>query len=69
MEQQQSTVRYRVYQVTGIVIGVLFLALAAAAFFGGGGWIIALIALVGGLLCLTASLVTMFRTSTTRPRS
>jgi membrane associated rhomboid family serine protease len=68
-QQQRSTTRYRVYQVIGIVLGVLFLGLAAAAFFGGGGWIVAAIAAVGGVLCLTASLITLVRTSATRSRS
>jgi hypothetical protein len=42
--------RYRAYQIAGIVIGVLFLGLAAAAYFGG-----------GGPLCIVASIVTWVR--------
>lgn len=62
-DQTRGTTRYRVYQGIGIAVGALFIVLAVAAFFFGGGWIIAAIALVGGLLCLTASFVTMARTA------
>jgi uncharacterized membrane protein len=53
--------RYRAYQIAGIAIGVLFLGLAAAAYFGGGGPLIAVIAAVGGILCIVASIVTWVR--------
>jgi hypothetical protein len=53
--------RYRVYQVVGIVLGVLFLALGVVAFLSGGGPIIAAIAAVGGLAVLITSIVTMVR--------
>lgn len=53
--------RYRVYQVAGIVLAVLFLALGVAAFLTGGGPIIAAIAVIGGLAVLIASIVMMVR--------
>jgi uncharacterized membrane protein YjjP (DUF1212 family) len=59
--EQRRGRRYRVYQVIGLVLGAVFLALAVAAYFGGGGPFIALIAGVGGILCLTASIITMVR--------
>jgi len=61
-EERRSTRRYRVYQVIGLALGVVFLGLAAAAFFGGGGPIIAVIAAAGGVLVLAASIVAMVRT-------
>jgi hypothetical protein len=61
MEQQRGTGRYRVYPIVGLVLGVLFLGLAAAAYFGGGGPFIALIAGLGGVLCIAASIVAMVR--------
>jgi hypothetical protein len=54
--------RYRVYQIIGIVVAVLFLALGVAAFLTGGGPIIAAIAVVGGLAVLIVSIVMMVRT-------
>ncbi|KQR23128.1 hypothetical protein ASF76_07805 [Microbacterium sp. Leaf151] len=54
--------RYRVYQIVGIVVAVLFLALGVAAFLTGGGPIIAAIAVVGGLAVLIVSIVMMVRT-------
>lgn len=53
--------RYRVYQVGGIVLAVLFLALGVAAFLTGGGPIIAAIAVIGGLAVLIVSIVMMVR--------
>lgn len=53
--------RYRVYQVGGIVLAVLFLALGVAAFLSGGGPIIAAIAVIGGLAVLIVSIVMMVR--------
>lgn len=53
--------RFRVYQVSGIVLAVLFLALGVAAFLAGGGPIIAAIAVIGGLTVLVVSIVTMVR--------
>lgn len=53
--------RYRVYQVLGIVVAVLFLALGVVAFLTGGGPVISAIAVVGGLIVLIASIVTMVR--------
>ncbi|WP_307485851.1 hypothetical protein [Microbacterium trichothecenolyticum] len=53
--------RYRVYQVLGIVVAALFLTLGVVAFLTGGGPIIAAIAVVGGLIVLIASIVTMVR--------
>jgi hypothetical protein len=50
-----------VYQVVGIVVGVLFIALGVVAFLTGGGPIIAAIAVVGGLAVLIASIVMMVR--------
>lgn len=62
MEQaRRGTRRHRAYPVIGLVIGVLFLGLAAAAYFGGGGPFIAIIAGVGGVLCIAASVVAMVR--------
>lgn len=60
--QQRSTRRYRVYQGIGIAAGVLFLALGIAAFFAGGGPIVGTIGVVGGVVCLTAAIVTAVRT-------
>ena len=54
--------RYRAYQIIGIVVAVLFLALGVAAFLTGGGPIIAAIAVVGGLAVLIVSIVMMVRT-------
>lgn len=65
MSEQRTTTdsrRYRVYQVIGIVVAVLFLALGIAAFLTGGGPIIAAIAVVGGLAVLIVSIVMMVRT-------
>jgi len=56
-----GTSRYRVYQVIGIVLGVLFIALGVVAFLSGGGPIIAAIAAIGGLAVLITSIVTMVR--------
>jgi hypothetical protein len=53
--------RYRVYQIIGIVVAVLFLTLGVAAFLTGGGPIIAAIAVVGGLAVLIVSIVMMVR--------
>ncbi|MGN7969402.1 hypothetical protein [Microbacterium sp. 22296] len=53
--------RYRVYQIIGIVVAVLFLALGVAAFLAGGGPIIAAIAVIGGLAVLIVSIVMMVR--------
>ncbi|MBB3159289.1 hypothetical protein FHS07_003007 [Microbacterium proteolyticum] len=54
--------RYRVYQIIGIVVAVLFLSLGVAAFLTGGGPIIAAIAVIGGLAVLIVSIVMMVRT-------
>ncbi|MCI9858803.1 hypothetical protein [Microbacterium proteolyticum] len=65
MSEQRMTTesrRYRVYQIIGIVVAVLFLALGVAAFLTGGGPIIAAIAVVGGLAVLIVSIVMMVRT-------
>ncbi|OZD46344.1 hypothetical protein CH252_21245 [Rhodococcus sp. 06-1477-1B] len=64
MSEQKTTHagrRYRVYQISGIVLAVLFLALGVAAYLAGGGPIIAAIAVIGGLAVLTVSIVTMVR--------
>jgi hypothetical protein len=53
--------RYRVYQVIGIVIGVLFLGLGIAALLSGGGPVIAAIAGIGGLAVIIVSIVMMVR--------
>lgn len=53
--------RYRVYQIGGIVLAVLFLSLGVAAFLTGGGPIIAAIAVIGGLAVLIVSIVMMVR--------
>jgi len=53
--------RYRVYQVAGLVLGVLFVALGVAAFFAGGGPVIATIAVLGGLAVLIVSIIMMVR--------
>lgn len=60
-EVQRGTSRYRVYQVIGIVLGVLFIALGVVAFLSGGGPIIAAIAAIGGLAVLITSIITMVR--------
>lgn len=60
-EQRLGTTRYRVYSIVGIVVGLLFLALAVAAFLGGGGVIVAAIAAVGGLVVLVVSIVNLVR--------
>jgi uncharacterized membrane protein YjjP (DUF1212 family) len=62
-EQKTTQVsrRYRVYQIIGIVLGVLFLALGVAAYLAGGGPIIAAIAVIGGLAVLVVSIITMVR--------
>ncbi|BAJ75269.1 hypothetical protein MTES_2305 [Microbacterium testaceum StLB037] len=49
------------YQVIGIVLGVLFIALGVVAFLSGGGPIIAAIAAIGGLAVLITSIITMVR--------
>jgi len=54
--------RYRVYQVVGILLSVLFLALGVAAYLAGGGPIIAAIAVIGGLAVLVVSIIMMVRT-------
>ncbi|KZE43209.1 hypothetical protein [Microbacterium sp. T32] len=53
--------RYRVYQVGGIVLGVLFLGLGIAALLAGGGPVIAAIAGIGGLAVIIVSIVMMVR--------
>lgn len=53
--------RYRVYQVIGIVLAALFLALGVTAYVAGGGPIIAAIAIAGGLAVLIISIVLMVR--------
>lgn len=53
--------RYRVYQVGGIVVGVLFLGLGVAALLAGGGPVIAAIAGIGGLAVIIVSIVMMVR--------
>ncbi|MDQ1112424.1 uncharacterized membrane protein YjjP (DUF1212 family) [Microbacterium testaceum] len=53
--------RYRVYQIVGIVLAVLFLALGVAAYLAGGGPVIAAIAVIGGLAVLIVSIITMVR--------
>jgi len=53
--------RYRVYQIVGIALAVLFLALGVAAYLAGGGPIIAAIAVIGGLAVLIVSIVMMVR--------
>ncbi|MDQ1124534.1 hypothetical protein QE412_003107 [Microbacterium trichothecenolyticum] len=58
---RDGVTRYRVYQVLGIVVAALFLTLGVVAFLTGGGPIIAAIAVVGGLIVLIASIVTMVR--------
>ncbi len=60
-EVRHGTSRYRVYQVVGIVLGVLFIALGVVAFLSGGGPIIAAIAAIGGLAVLITSIITMVR--------
>lgn len=60
-EVRDGATRYRVYQIVGIVLGVLFIALGVAAFLAGGGPIIAAIAAVGGLAVLIVSIITMVR--------
>lgn len=64
MSEQKTTQvsrRYRVYQIIGIVLGVLFLALGVAAYLAGGGPVIAAIAVIGGLAVLIVSIITMVR--------
>lgn len=64
MSEQKTTYdgrRYRVYQIVGIVLAVLFLALGVAAYLTGGGPIIAAIAVIGGLAVLIVSIVMMVR--------
>jgi hypothetical protein len=58
---EQQLRRYRVYQIIGLVAGVAFIALGVAAFLAGGGPIVAIIALVGGVLIVGVSIVTMVR--------
>ena len=53
--------RYRVYQVGGIVVGVLFLGLGIAALLAGGGPVLAAIAGIGGLAVIIVSIVMMVR--------
>lgn len=53
--------RYRVYQVVGIVLGALFLALGVAALLGGGGPIVGAIGIGGGLVVVIVSIVMMVR--------
>lgn len=60
-DRSAQNTRYRVYQIIGIAIGVVFLAVAAWAFFGGGGPIVAAIAAVGGVAVLLVSIVSMVR--------
>ena len=65
MSEQKTTHtgrRYRVYQVVGILLSVLFLALGVAAYLAGGGPIIAAIAVIGGLAVLVVSIIMMVRT-------
>lgn len=47
--------------IIGIVIGVVFLALAVLAYLFGGGPIVALIAAIGGVLTLAAAVFTLVR--------
>ncbi|MDR6692050.1 uncharacterized membrane protein YjjP (DUF1212 family) [Microbacterium sp. 1154] len=64
MSEQKTTQvsrRYRVYQIIGIVLAVLFLALGVAAYLAGGGPVIAAIAVIGGLAVLIVSIITMVR--------
>ncbi|WP_150958029.1 hypothetical protein [Microbacterium testaceum] len=64
MSEQKTTPvsrRHRVYQIVGIVLAVLFLALGVAAYLAGGGPIIAAIAVIGGLAVLIVSIITMVR--------
>lgn len=58
---RDGATRYRVYQIIGMVLAVLFLALGVAAHFSGGGPIIAAIAVIGGLVVLVVSIITMVR--------
>ncbi len=60
-ESIDSGRRYRVYQVCGIVLAILFIGLGVGAFFAGGGPVIAAIGVVGGLLVLIVSIVMMVR--------
>ena len=60
-ERQVGNGRYRVYQVTGIVLGAFFLAVGLAALFAGGGPIIGAIAIAGGLTVVAVSIVMMVR--------
>lgn len=53
--------RYRIYQIIGIVLAVLFLGLGVTAFLAGGGPVIAAIAIIGGLAVLIVSIVMMVR--------
>lgn len=61
MEQERVARRPRTAGVVGLIVGVLFLGLAAAAFFAGGGPIVAAIAAAGGLLTLAAGIVLLVR--------
>lgn len=64
MSEHQTTPvsrRYRVYQIIGIVLALLFLALGVIAYLAGGGPIIAAIAVIGGLAVLVVSIITMVR--------
>jgi uncharacterized membrane protein YkgB len=58
---EQQLRRYRVYQIIGLVAGAAFIALGVAAFLAGAGPIVAIIALVGGVLVVGVSIVTMVR--------
>lgn len=60
-QQIESGRRFRVYQVGGMIVGVLFLALGVGALLAGGGPVVAAIAFVGGAAVLTASIVMMVR--------
>lgn len=60
-QKTSSAGRYRAYQVGGIVVAVLFLAIGVAAFVAGGGPVIAAIAVIGGLAVLTVSILMMVR--------
>jgi len=53
--------RYRVYQVIGLILGALFVAVGLAAILGGGGPVIGVIGLVGGVAVIAVSIVMMVR--------
>ncbi len=61
MEQDSAARRPRTGAIVGLVLGVLFLALAATAFFAGGGPVVAIIAAVGGVVTLAAAVFLLVR--------